>query len=96
LGTEALKDAFSFAIATVASRFPQYTFEDILDRTPLWLDWAMKQAIRLEVEGMRRMRMAFSGTGELPDPLEEPKQPKDMFQEKQSLEDMGFKVRREK
>lgn len=78
-------DALSFALTTIASRFPQYSFEDILDKTPAWIDWALTQVCRLDpacVTALSRFTVS------------KPEQEKSRSDEIQALREMGFKVTR--
>ena len=44
----------------VAAKFPQYSFEALLDKTPDWLEWAAYQAAMTDVDFMRKVEAALA------------------------------------
>jgi len=43
------------------STFPQYSFEDILNKTPDWLEWTIKRVMAIEKEKMDLISAIFGG-----------------------------------
>ena len=52
---EAEIDALSTAFRYIASKFPVYTFEAMLDKTPAWINWAVQQAVQVEMDQYKRI-----------------------------------------
>ena len=70
---------------TIASKFPRYSFEELLDKTPAWINWTLIQAIKL---GSSNGGLS----GEISPP---PPKPMTWAEETQALRNFGFKIRRE-
>ena len=77
----------------MASKFPQYTFEEILDKTPAWLSWVCLQAINLDGDLARKLG-AIAGFGAPAAAGPAKLQPRDRGEENKALRAMGVKVGR--
>ena len=44
----------------MAAKFPQYTFEALMDKTPDWLEWAAYQAAMVDVDLLRKVEAALA------------------------------------
>ena len=82
---------------TIANKFPQYSFEDLLDKTPAWINWTLLQAVNLDIDLMNKFDMALGGifgTGGARKPAG-PAKPKTQAEHDADRIAQGFKIRRE-
>ena len=44
----------------IARKFPRYSFEELLDKSPQWLEWAAYQAAMTDVDMVRKAGAALN------------------------------------
>lgn len=88
-----VEDALAFALRTVASKFPQYRFEELLDKTPAWMQWTCLQAINLDRDMAKKMGILMGGDKAQP---AGPRGPRGtgIKSDVAALKDLGIKVKR--
>ena len=73
---------------TIAAKFPQYSFEDLLDRTPAFIRWALLQAMSLDEDLARKIGLLSQSAPA------SAKKPATKAEENALLSKLGFKVGR--
>ena len=81
---------------TICAKFPRYSFEDLLDKTPAWINWTALQAVSLDGDMMEKVNMVLSGIFGGAAAKQEPQtNPKSLAEQMMEMKSKGFNVRRE-
>ena len=60
VGDAGAQDALAIAFRFIARKFPRYSFEELLDKSPQWLEWAAYQAAMTDVDMVRKAGAALN------------------------------------
>lgn len=74
----------------MCAKFPRYSFEELLDKTPAALQYLTLQAVNLDMDMAKKLGMVLGGGDSKP-----AKKPANRYEENEALKGAGFKVRRE-
>lgn len=77
----------------MASKFPRYSFNELLDLTPAALNWMLLQAVNLDGDLMAKINVVM-GAGPAPQTNKPADQPKTLAEQFCALRGLGLNVRR--